>query len=603
MRLSASGQSIPFPRLREGRTLALVALGIGLLILPLVMPVLYFQHLAILILMYVALASSWNIIGGYAGYESFGHIVFFGAGAYTSALLLVHLGWSPLITAPLAGLAACLVAIIALPSLRTREAYFAITTLALAFVGQLLVYNLDSVTEGGRGLFLPLTPWEAEVAKRPFYYAMLLGAAGTVTLSYLIKRSKFGLGLELIRDDEEKAEVVGIDTTFYKALAFVLSAFFPGFVGAIHGYYLNYISPASTFSILISINILLFAIFGGKGTVAGPILGALILIPASQFLNIMLASELHTLLFGLLLVLVVWRLPGGLVSLIRRRTTTTAPEAAEAAPVEELTPSSQRSRLGVVDGHSASRFGPNETVLLALEDVTKRFGGVVALDGCDFEVPAGTVTGLIGPNGSGKSTAINVITGYYRAEMGSVTYRGRRFNSLKPHQVKAMGVARSFQETRVFGSLSVFENVIASVSARSRLHLLDPRVAPGEVERALELLDLVGLGGLQDERASELSYGQQKLLEFAAVVMSDPDLILLDEPAAGVNPVLTERLMQFVQELNAQGKTFLIVEHDMGVIMSYCDPVIVMDSGRTITTGSPREIQADDRVLEAYLGE
>lgn len=583
----------------SGHGIALLGVSAALLVLPWAVPNLYIQHIAILVFMYIALASSWNIIGGYAGYESFGHIVFFGIGAYTAAILLIQLGWSPLLTAPVAGAAAALSAVAALPSLRTRGAYFAIATLALAFLGQVLISNLDSLTGGGRGLFLPLPPWDLSTAKRLFYYAMLIGAVGSVAMSILIKRSKFGLGLELIRDDEDKAEAIGINTTYYKGLAFVLSAFFPGYVGAVHAYQMNYISPANTFSILISINILLFAIFGGKGTVAGPVLGATVLVLLSQFLNIALTGELHVLLFGLLLIGIVLFVPEGIIFLLLRRRIQ-RPLLQDTTPVQSL-----RGIPGDLSVPAAQPRSPalgGNAPVLELQEVSKCFGGIKALDRCSFAVRDGTITGLIGPNGSGKSTAINIITGYYTCDAGMIVYRARICNGLRPHRVKRLGIARSFQETRVFSRLTVLENIVGSVSGRAGLGLLQPRLSAHEVKKALELLEFVGLLDLRGVPAGELSYGQQKLLEFASVVMADPDLILLDEPAAGVNPVVAERIMAFIRLLNSQGKTFLLIEHDMAIIMNLCDPVIVMDAGRPVAQGSPTVIQRDPRVLEAYLG-
>ncbi|MGB3390060.1 MAG: branched-chain amino acid ABC transporter ATP-binding protein/permease [Pseudaminobacter sp.] len=570
----------------------------AVLIFPLVVPI-YLQHLGILVLMYIALSGSWNIIGGFTGYESFGHITFYGVGAYAGALLLVNLGWSPLLTAPLAGLIACGVAVIASPSLRVRGAYFAITTLALSFVAQVIVSNLDGITGGGSGIFLPLPPWGPEFLKIPFYYAMLVGALGTVGLCFLIKRSRFGLRLELIREDEEKAEALGVDTARYKIIAFVLSAFFPGFVGAIHAYYLSYLSPAAAFNLVISINILLFAFFGGRGTVLGPVLGALILIPTSHFLNTSIPGELHQLLFGVILVVTVMVFPGGVISIASRFRRPVTPSLsagpAVAAPV---------IRHPAPSNSSEGKEAAGEQILLNLNNVSKKFGGVVALANCSLAIRPGTVTGLIGPNGSGKSSVLNIITGFYSADAGDVRFRNHSLLNLKPHRIRMLGIARSFQETRTFAGLSVLENVAAAAPAGRAMGLLEPRLGGHSEIKAREYIELLGLTHVIDLPAGELSYGQQKLVDLAGVFLDHPQCVLLDEPAAGINPVLAERMMTFIAERNYQeGATILIIDHDMGVIMSYCDPVIVMDAGKPLVEGPPMMVQNDRRVLDAYLGE
>ncbi|HXF56547.1 MAG TPA: ABC transporter ATP-binding protein [Actinomycetota bacterium] len=242
------------------------------------------------------------------------------------------------------------------------------------------------------------------------------------------------------------------------------------------------------------------------------------------------------------------------------------------------------------------------SVALRTEAVTRRFGGITALAGCSIQVREGSITGLIGPNGSGKTTLFNVITGFYRPHAGEVYLDGRRITGLRPHQVCHLGLGRTFQITRLFWNLSVLENMIVPLRKVGVRSLLGPGRLKAEEERALELLERVGLLHLKDEPAVKLSFGQQKLLEFAAVLMSEPHLVLLDEPAGGINPTMVQFLAELIRELNGQGVTFLVVEHNMGLVMELCDWVLVLDQGRLLAEGPPDEVRANPAVLEAYLG-
>jgi branched-chain amino acid transport system ATP-binding protein len=232
--------------------------------------------------------------------------------------------------------------------------------------------------------------------------------------------------------------------------------------------------------------------------------------------------------------------------------------------------------------------------VLEARDLRKAFGGVRAVDGCSFAVGRGAISGLIGPNGSGKTTTFNLLTGLLQPDSGQVVYRGQDLGGLKPYQIFGKGITRTFQVTRIFREMTVLENML-SVTGLG----VPDRLAR---ERAEELIDFVNLTGLRAEYGGRLSYGQQKLLEFARALMTDPDLILLDEPAAGVNRTLLGHLLDHIHRLRDAGKTVLIVEHDMNVIMNHCERVFVMDHGVTIAEGSPAEIQRDERVVEAYFG-
>jgi ABC-type branched-subunit amino acid transport system ATPase component len=239
--------------------------------------------------------------------------------------------------------------------------------------------------------------------------------------------------------------------------------------------------------------------------------------------------------------------------------------------------------------------------LLTVESATKVFGGVRAVDGCSLEVAEGSVTALIGPNGSGKTTLFNLITGYLRPDSGRFEFAGRSVSRTDPGRLYRQGLTRTFQQARVFPQLTAKENLIVAGGYRW-WQLFGPRASKTDQERADRLLEEFRLAPVADLYASELSYGQRKLLEFAAVLMSSPRLVLLDEPTAGVNPVMVETMERHIRERNATGITFLIVEHDMTFTMRLCNPVIVLDQGKTIFNGSPGEVQADPRVLDAYLG-
>ena len=239
--------------------------------------------------------------------------------------------------------------------------------------------------------------------------------------------------------------------------------------------------------------------------------------------------------------------------------------------------------------------------LLEVAGLCKRFGGVRAVDECSFAVEQGSVTALIGPNGSGKTTVFNLITGYMPADAGTVTFAGRSIAGLDAGRLYRRGLSRTFQQARVFLELTVQENLVVAGGAGWPA-LFGRRVSNADRRRAAELLDEFRLSTVADLLASELSWGQRKLLEFAAVLMSEPRLVLLDEPTAGVNPILTETMEAHIRTRHAAGVTFLIVEHDMRFVMQVCDPVIVLDAGRTIASGPPERVQADPRVLDAYLG-
>lgn len=240
--------------------------------------------------------------------------------------------------------------------------------------------------------------------------------------------------------------------------------------------------------------------------------------------------------------------------------------------------------------------------LLQTQALSKSFGGIKAVNSCTFEVDEGSITALIGPNGAGKTTVFNLISGLLKPDSGSITFDGKRIDGKQPHQITRSGISRTFQISRDLDEMSLLENLIVQSPTTGFADLFKGSMLEHERDHAMELLDFVGINHLANEKSKNLSYGQKKLMEFAATLMTKPRLILLDEPAGGVNPALLEDIMERIQLLNKQGITFLIVEHNMDVVMNLCDPVIVMAYGTVLAKGTPQDIQNNEDVLEAYLG-
>jgi ABC-type branched-subunit amino acid transport system ATPase component/ABC-type branched-subunit amino acid transport system permease subunit len=570
----------------------------------------YPQGVALMMFLLAIQASSWNIISGYAGYTSLGHSMFLGLGSYTVAIVALHTGINPLWIAPLGGVSAVVLAtLVGLVVLRTRGHAFVIITIALLLAAQIVATNLRSLTKGSDGITLELPFWSKDFQNIPFYYAFLLILVLTVLFSAWIKRTKFGTGLLAIREDEGKAAAIGVNTTRFKVVAYAASTFFIGVAGGVYAYFLTFLNPVGSFAILGSVMIVLAALVGGRGTLYGPVVGAFIVQLINEEATVFGGgSGTRVLLMGLVLVAVVLFMPAGLLPTVRAAWRRRYPEQVEftdqSGALARAGGGATRDRalagLQTVAAQDALVAGEP---LLEIKGVSKRFGGLVAVDGADLTVRKGTITALIGPNGSGKTTLFNLVTGGMAADSGEIWFEGRRIDRLRPWKRGHLGLGRTFQTTRLFKEMTVVQNVVAPVPNGHWRTMFADAVSGDEADRARELLDVVGLGRFAGQRAGDLSYGQQKLVELAQVLMLEPKLILLDEPAGGVNPSLLGRLTEVIRELNARGITFLVVEHNIPMVLELCDPVVVFSRGRPIAEGEPQEIRNDPVVLDAYLGD
>jgi ABC-type branched-subunit amino acid transport system ATPase component/ABC-type branched-subunit amino acid transport system permease subunit len=587
-----------------GRAIALAA-AVLLVIYPQVSDDLYYQNMIILALVFAVGASGLSIISGYAGYISLGQGAFIGLGGYTIGVIATRQpDLSVWIWVPVAGLVTALVALVlGFVSLRSSGPSFVIITVAFLFLVQVITVNWVSLTNGTAGLTLPLPEWDRDLGNQPFYYALVVILALQLLMTWWIRRTKLGMGLIAIREDETKAATIGINLPTQKIIAFMASTVFVGMAGAVYGYYLTFIDPRGMFSILLSVQLVLSMLIGGKATLWGPVLGAFFI----EWLNETANNDwgggnTRLFLFGGLLVAVVIFLPQGILPAVQsalswRRTRGKAglvgARIGSGGSLASIT-----DRVQLVD-----RADLPDRPILEVKNLTKHFGGVKAVDGTSFAVPEGSITGLIGPNGSGKTTLFNLIDDTIRADSGEIWLAGERIDGMPSWERAHRGLGRTFQITRLFREMTVLENVVAVQREFSVRQLGRIAVSGSEAKAAEELLEYVGMRAFRDQKAHALSYGQQKLVELAQILMLDPKIILLDEPAGGINPVLIERMGEMIRELNSYGKTFLLVEHNMPFVLGLCDPVHVLARGKNMASGTPDEIQRDPAVLDAYLGD
>lgn len=609
--MSAGTRQLPgwLTRLPRGHAVAGLVL-LALVLYPVFRPYsTYHQTVLLQAFLLGVLAVSWNIMSGYAGYVSLGHSAYLGLGSYTAAILALHWGVNPLLVAPIGGVTAVLAALLlGAIVLRTSGHAFVIITIALLLSAQIMAINFRGLTHGSDGITLALPPWSRDIQNVPFYYAFLLLLTLTVLFSAWIRRTKFGTGLVAIREDEGKAAAIGVNTTRYKVLAYVASTFFVGVAGGVYAYFLTFLNPVGAFSILASVMIVLAALAGGRGTLYGPAVGAFIVSIGGEFATVHGGSSSRVLIFGAALTLIVLFMPAGLLPTVeawwrRRRPDRTEFTDQAGALSSGLVQVRDRSRVAGLAGQDRAAAAGGSAPLLEVRGASKHFGGLVAVDGVDLTVREGSVTALIGPNGSGKTTLFNLVTGAMRADAGQVWLGGRRIDGMPPWERGHLGLARTFQTTRLFKSMTVQQNVVAPLPDAGWRRMFADAVSGKEAERARGLLDFVGLGKFADQRAGSLSYGQQKLVELAQVLMLEPRLVLLDEPAGGVNPSLVGRIVEIVRDLNDQGVTFLVVEHNIPMVLELCDPVVVLSRGRAIAQGPPDHVRQDPAVLDAYLGD
>jgi ABC-type branched-subunit amino acid transport system ATPase component/ABC-type branched-subunit amino acid transport system permease subunit len=530
-----------------------------------------------------------NVLLGLTGQVSFGHVGFYAIGAYTVAILTTKQVSFWLALPAAAALAGLIGALLALPALRVRGPYLAMVTIAFGFIVEHTAVEWRDLTGGQNGIMGIPSPAALGFAfgERGVALLAIAFAAVLVYAFWRLSAGPWGKAMRAVRDSETAAESIGLNPVTIKTMAFALSAVCAGLAGGLFAPLSGFVTP-STFSFLQSILFVLVVMVGGAGTVAGPVVGAALVVLLPEALAGL--AEYRLLFFGALLLLVLWLAPEGIAGaatrfLARRR----APRVADPEHTEALT-AAARSRAPLV-----------------AEGLAITFGGIRAVQGLAFRAAPGLVTSLIGPNGAGKTTVLNMLGGFYKPDAGTIRLGSHSLEGEHAWRIACAGVARTYQTSQLFGGMSVLDNLVIA-QARGRLGLpvvgaIAGAAQQAAIDRAGALAAFVGYGGDLLRRASDLPHVDRRLVEIARALGTDPDVLLLDEPGAGLAREDKERLGRLLQRIAARGIAVVLVEHDMSLVMGVSDEVVVIDAGSVIAAGSPRDVQQNPEVKRAYLGD
>jgi branched-chain amino acid transport system permease protein len=575
--------------------MSLFALSL-LLIVPFAVGSPFVFHLFILACSYAALAGAWNIVGGFAGQLSLGHAVFYGVGAYTSTLLLMHFGLSPWLGMFIgAGLSTVLAVAVSWPCFRLRGPFFALATIAVLEVIRLLAINQQGITGGASGLAVPLQlglKWMLFRERWPYLLIAFGLLAITLLVSLQLKHSRLGYYLIAVREREDAAQAVGVSAVRVKLAAVMISAFLTSLVGSFHAMYLTFIEPGAVFSLELSIQIAMFALIGGLGTVSGPLVGTLLVLPLAELARGWLGdmgSGVHGLVYGIVLVVVVLTIPQGLVGRFGGRVL---------AWIDKLPGLKPDAPLPVVEPRAPALRPTLGGPILVAENLHKFFGGLHATNDVSLTLNEGEIVGVIGPNGAGKTTVFNQLSGFILPSKGRVRVRdadGQWSTPTSPAKFAMAGIGRTFQIVQPFAELSVCENIMLGA-------FMNTRDAKQARAIACEVAELTDLTALLDTRARNLTVGGMKRLEMARALATRPRVLLLDEVMAGLSPTDVAKAIEIIRRVRDAGVSVLMIEHIMQATMSLSDRIVVISSGCLLMEGTPQEVVSNPQVIEAYLG-